>query len=480
MKNTLISRIEDKLDSRQNVSTAKIAFWYTFSSFVTKGLAAISTPIFTRILSTEDYGSFSNFSTWLGFLTIIVSFDLHQSVMRAKYDFDGRMDEFISSILFTSNIATAFFWIVIEINSSFFALLFSMDMQYIRIMILYMMLEPAYTFLQIKHRIYRKYKFFIFCSVILAVARTGISIGLVLLMENGFEARVYGYIFPATILFVLLYADIINKSHKIKWDHVKYALLLSLPMLPSTLGSNILSTSDRVLINYFVGVEQTAFYTLAYQIAALFSVLWTAINQAWTPWMFDKLHAGDQISISSKSHLYVGFFGFAVFGMLLLAPEMLLIMGGKTYINALDALPPIIAGLFFQIVYGLYVNIELYYKKTYLISIGTALAALINIILNTIFIPIYGYVAAAYTTLVGYLCLMLFHYIVVKYILKKIEIYDNRFNWILAICILIIMEISHVVYKHSVIRWIGIIIYGIIFACILIKNKSLIRKYLLK
>ena len=88
-------------------STAKIALWYIISNVFGKGLAVISTPIFTRIMSKTEYGLFSNITSWESVLTVLVTLDLISSIARAKYDFDEKMEEYLSSIclLYTSDAA---------------------------------------------------------------------------------------------------------------------------------------------------------------------------------------------------------------------------------------------------------------------------------------------------------------------------------------------------------------------------------------
>ena len=102
---------------------------------------------------------------------------------------------------------------------------------------------------------------------------------------------------------------------------------------------------------------------------------------------------------------------------------MILIFGGENYLEAMYVIPPICLAIEIQFVYTLYVNIEFFEKKTTYISLATAGATVINIALNYYAIPRWGYIAAAYTTVIGYLFTFLFHYIVCK----KIG-YDNLFE----------------------------------------------------
>ena len=165
-------------------STAKIALWYIISNVFGKGLAVISTPIFTRIMSKTEYGLFSNITSWESVLTVLVTLDLISSIARAKYDFDEKMEEYLSSILALSNVVTLFTYFAVELKPAFFVKLFGMDIFYIRVLFVYLLFMPAFNFLQIKHRIYQKYKFCVVASMGSAIGRTGVSIVLVMLMDN--------------------------------------------------------------------------------------------------------------------------------------------------------------------------------------------------------------------------------------------------------------------------------------------------------
>ena len=113
--------------------------------------------------------------------------------------------------------------------------------------------------------------------------------------------------------------------------------------------------------------------------------------------------------------------------LIMIAPEILYILGGEEYMQAVYVIPPVMIGYIAQMLYTLYVNIEYYNRKQKQIMAGTLIAAAINIILNLIFIPIFGYIAAAYTTLVGYIVLLFVHYAFVRH-MKLESIYDMKFN----------------------------------------------------
>ena len=97
---------------------AKAGAWYTICNFMFRGMAFITTPIFTRLMSKEELGSFSNFSSWITILTVLTSFDLAQSIIRSKLEHEDDMDCYISSLMTFSNIATISVYIIVCIFNS--------------------------------------------------------------------------------------------------------------------------------------------------------------------------------------------------------------------------------------------------------------------------------------------------------------------------------------------------------------------------
>ena len=115
--------------------------------------------------------------------------------------------------------------------------------------------------------------------------------------------------------------------------------------------------------------------------------------------------------------------------------------------------------------YTNYVNLELFRKKTPLIAASSISAAFVNYGLNYIAIPRFGYISAAYTTLLSYIFLMLFHYVATRYVLKE-KVYQDSFMFIglvvsMGIGLLIMYFYSDGI-KTSISRYlVAVIILGI-------------------
>lgn len=197
---------------------------------------------------------------------------------------------------------------------------------------------------------------------------TGLSViaSLILVLffkDKQLEARVYGYygVWMVCALVIYIYLLLNGKSFNI--SYLRFALPISVPLIVHTLANTLLSTSDRVMINRICGAEATALYAVAYSCAMVVSILWTAINQAWAPWCFEMMHQKKEKEIGIISRPILLLFSMAVIAIILIAPEILLIMGGEKYKYAVNVIPPVMLGFIAQMLYTLYVNIESYNKK---------------------------------------------------------------------------------------------------------------------
>lgn len=460
-----------------NRLTIRAGIWYTFSNFLSKGIGFLTTPFFTRVLTKTEFGDYNNFVSWQSIIIIIGTLELSSTITRAKYDYENDIDGYISSICITSIMICGIFYSIVVIFQDFFIELFSMNMLYINLLFIYVMLSSSINMLQTKHRIYLKYKCATFITIMSSLASVILSITFVFIMDDKLLGRILGQnlslcVFNFVILIYLLY-----KGKEFNVCYVKYALSIAVPLVPHLLANNILGTSDRIMIRNFCGAEETALYSLAYSCSLIASLLWTSMNQAIVPWLYDNLNKKKYKSIKKISRLYLLLFVILIIFVLLVTPELVILLGGLEYKETIYILPPVIIACCFQFTYSMYVNVEFYEKKTFKISIGTMYAAIINLLLNLVFIPIFGYIAAAYTTLFCYILLLIFHFISVKS-MGYIQLYDNKFNLFILIFCMILMFIALFIYRFTYIRYIILILYLIIFLITLLRYRKQIFRAL--
>ncbi len=431
----------------------KIGIWYTLSNFLIKSIGIITMPIFTRIMTPEDIGLVANVASWLSLLVPIATLDLASSVTLAYLDFKENIDEFISSNLFLGSLISLGVSTIIFFNKPFFEEFTTINGEILNVICVYLIFQPALQMFMRKCRISYQYKPVVALSILSSVVASASAIICVLVFDDKFMSRIYGFYLPNIALYVVLYVFLFAKGKKVKIKYWKYALAISIPLLWHSFAGIILNSSDRVMITNINGPEYTALYSVAYSAASVISLLWTSMNQAWSPWSYEKMKNEEYNELKVKSKPYFLFFLFITFLFLSVSPEIIFIVGGEKYMEAIYVIPPVMIGFVFLFVYSLYVNIELYHKKQKAVAFSTTLAAVVNVVLNFIFIPMFGYIAAAYTTLAGYLLLFVFHYLYVKR-LGAVHWYDGKFFVKCIGVFTVISAVLSLLYTFYVIRYI--------------------------
>ena len=224
----------------------------------------------------------------------------------------------------------------------------------------------------------------------------------------------------------------------------------------------------QIMITKICGEDETAVYTVAYTVATILLILWNSVDATYAPWIYQKMENKEYQSIGKRAQQILSVFLVGAIVATLFAPEIMMFLAPASYLEGVYIIPAVSAGVFFIAVYSLYMRIELYLKKMHTVTIGTVTAAIANLALNALFIPKFGYYAAAYTTLFCYALLSVFHFLNVKR-LGYAHIYKNRFVLgISVLMILLIMAVS-LVYRYPIIRYICIVV--IVTVLILLRKK---------
>lgn len=455
----------------------KSGMWYTISNFLVKSIAFITTPIFTRLLTKAEYGIYNNYISWLGIISIFVTLNLESTLISARYDYEKNLDEYIFSVLILSSISSFIWFVITNIFPDFFQNIFGLDQIYINTMLIYLLMLPAVNMFQARERYLFKYKSTVAASLVIAVSTVILSVTLVLLMEDMLLGRILGAVSPTIILGLGFYIYFIAKGRRISLKYWIYAVPICLPYIPHLLSLNVLNSLDRIMITRWCGKEYTAIYSIAYTCGMMITLLMTSMNSAFAPWLGEKLAENNLKEVRKISYIYTAGFFFLSTGIMLISPEVLLILGGKNYIDAVYVLAPISMGCICQFFYTMFVNVEQFQKKTIGMAFASTFAAGLNIILNWIFIPKMGYYAAAYTTLAGYIFLLLIHMFLVQK-MKFAEVYDYKYIMFLVIIGIALTVLISILYAHTILRYLFIFLYLFVLIRIITKNVDKIAGFI--
>lgn len=445
--------------------------WYTASRFVNKGLAMLITPFLTRMMSTGDYGEFSNFSAWATMVLVVTSLDMANVVIRAKFDYEDRFEGYMSSIVVATFVSSSFFALIIYIFRDFFSGLFGFGDKYIYALIIYFFFKPAIEFYVGQQVARLKYISGALVSLSSSVLILICSLVFVNFMEDKLWARTIGFILVPAVYGVVLYSMIIYKGKKVDLEAIRYTLKLSVPLIPHNLANSILSSSDRIVIKRFWPADDAAFYTIGYSVGNILYLFTQSVAQAYTPWLYDKLNKKEH-ALVPKVNNYLSVFALLLVCVFVgMAPEAVAVLGGKKYTPSIQIVPIVTVGIFFQFISKLYINIEHYMKITYMISAASLLAALSNVGLNLLLVPKYGFVAAAWTTMVSYGLALILHMIVIIRSRYR-ELIIHKVQLILCAVSLALIPLSSLLYSH--------VVYRVVFMAAVLAGTWFMLKKLMK
>lgn len=422
------------LNKTKNLSpAAKASFWFVVSNVVLKGISFITTPIFTRLLDVADYGISSVFVTWESIIFIFATLSLAGGVYNvAMTKFEDDVDTLTSSLIgLTAVVSTVVYSLCIAINF-IIPSLFELSTGYLVFMWVQTFFNATTSFWLMRKRFtyaYKKVIAYSFSNAILSPALAIVAVKLT--AENKAYAKVIGSgiwgILLGAVITVLLLRKGKKLYHKEYW---RYALKFNIPLLPHYLSQVLLNSSDKLMLNSFVGAASAGLYSIAHSITGLVSIITQSINSSLIPYTLQSIKNGTVKSLY-KTILGCSVLVSVVCEMIILfAREGILIFATPEYIDAVWFVAPLAFSVQVSFITGLVGNIVFYYEKTKQMSLATMITAALNIVLNYAGIKLFGFVAVGYATLIT----SFFHFFAYYYIAKK---YEKNLNQIINIKILL-------------------------------------------
>lgn len=398
-------------------SLNKLAFtagiFYIISQLFVRGITFLMTPVFSRLLTQEQYNQYKIYESWLLIFLPVMSLCLWRSVERAKYDVKEKFNEFVSSVHFLSYIAITVFLVIFLIFRKPLQHFCSMSDFTMLVAFLYTYAHTSIYYFQRREKQMLRYKASTSFTAATVIPATLISVLAVLFAKNhGYsdrlvEIRIAGYYLPMVIggfsVAILLTLQGRRLIHPYYW---KYALTFSLPLIPEVLSIQIMNQADKLMVTSMVGDLSGSIFAMATVVSYIIWILEDSVWNAWQPWMYEKMARGEDQDIPQYWRILMHAFGLVSFGLVLFAPEIILILGGKKYHDSIYLIAPMVTGTLFRFYSYSYTAIQNFYKKTRFVAISTVFSMILNIFLNYVCILLFGYQAAAYTTAFCYLVLM--------------------------------------------------------------------------
>jgi len=444
------------------------------AQFFIQLLGVASFLVYTHLFPPEDFGIVSLFYSFASILLSISTFHIHDTVYRYFYENKDDFRKYLASALIM--VAVIFLiaaTIILLFKGWIFGVLIKNFPPYLLLpLFLYALSTFFYVFTGNVLMAKRNTKRAAINSVLYNYLKFGLGVFFVILVVSPAlsTSRIWGETMATFILGAIMFlyvfksADFsLTKSHF--HTHRKYAQNLALPFLFLGFSDMILGAFDQWFINNYFGNYDTGIYSFGYKIGALLVGISQAIMQGNGNDYYENMNSASYEKVAVQSRTIMKLVALASIGLMFFSNDIVVLLARReAYYAAIPIVPIVVMGYFFHAIYSMYARNFIYAKKAGILTLLMLTAGIINIFLNFMFVPQFGYIAAAYTTLVSYLLI----FIAIVLIDNKMFGYNNiKISYQLPVILITIGCFIAAFFMSSWWGWgpfiLKVLIYGAIF-----------------
>lgn len=397
-----------------NYNIMQAAIWYTAGNILIRGVAFFALPIFTSLMDPHDYGIYSVYTSYLSLAEVVILFGLSSTVSLAKFTDGMDFESYLSTALVIPPLLA--FLAGCGINLYLWVgegQLLDMRATLWNFLLLNSAVSAVSSIIQANLILDGRYQLNLAYSALTLLGNLGLSLLLcytVFRTHDIYMSRVIGSCVASAAGMFLLLQCVRLKRH-IQPDYFRQAFRWGLPLLFHTLATVVLTQTDRILVKYMDSYSASGIYSVAVTVTMIPLTLQASLNSAWQPWLYNELEKKNNTAIQKMNHVYIILFAVITAELCLIAPEIIHLCADERYWDSIYSLAPLLISVFGEMLYSIPVSLEYFHKKTMYIMTGTLICAACNIVLDILFIHWWGYIAAAYATMLSKLLLFLLHYL---------------------------------------------------------------------
>jgi O-antigen/teichoic acid export membrane protein len=388
---------------------AKNTIWVSLGTFGSRTISFFLLPIFTRVLTKDDYGKIDFFSTTVSLLTIFLSIEIAAAVFRFSADEKENNKKILTSsyliIIFSTVLLLLLIFPLFNKLSEFFS-----EIKYYLLFSIILGITTAIN----KNYLRAKEKMLVFAISDIINTFTFASFGIILvaIFKKGVIGYLQAYLIAQLITNIFLFTA--GKLYKeisfkeISFKYLKEMIKYSAPLVPNDLSWWIMNVSDRYLLIYFLGFAASGIYAVSYKFMTLISVLNGIFYQAWQVSAVKEYEKNDRDKFYTIvfNHLSTSLIAILIVFSIIMKP-FVSVMVGSEFENAWLYLPFLLLGALFSAFSSFYGIGYIASKESKGAFTTSIFGALTNIAINILFIPIIGIQAAAISTMVAFLVIWL-------------------------------------------------------------------------
>ena len=383
----------------------KNTFLFSISAFGTKAIAFFLVPLYTFVLSTEEYGNVDILNNAIYLLVPLLTLNIQDAVLRFTLDKDFQPENVISScvqIISISSCLLAIVLFVIKITE-----LVSIKWNYWGYLVLSYPLAALLNSFSMYLRSRNKVAEVVVCGFLTGLFNLSLNLVFLLVLKLGVTGYLLASLFSSIfgVCYYLFAGQIYQEiTIKVKKDILHAMICYSSPLAINSVAWWLNDASDRYILTFLCGAAANGVYAVAYKIPLVLTTLQGIFYNAWSVSAIKEFD--EQDSDGFVGNIYSLYNSVSLIGcsiLLLCNPFLARMLYAKDFFEAWHYVPALLVGAMFN---GLALFEGCLYtavKKTRSVTLTTITGAFVNTILNIAMIPYMGAYGAAIATLVGYL-----------------------------------------------------------------------------
>jgi len=362
-------------------------------------------PLYTRMLTTSEYGQLDILQTTISLLIPLVTFQVVEAVFRFSVDM---RDKDSASKVLTNGIFLCLVGMLITLllfpifnNSEPFA-------TYTAVFYLMMFLTIFHGIIKQFVRGLEKIKTFVAADLIYTGSFVTFNVVFLVNLRMGLRGYFLSMVLAhlVAIIVLIIFANVFKYLNLKSFNKklLKTMLIYSMPLIPNGLMWWVMNVSDRYILTYFLGFDATGIYSVSYKFPSLITLMNSIFFMAW------QLSAMQEYGKEGYDSFYKNIFGVLSSFLLLITAVVLLILKPLMSVFVADAfyeswkyVPLLLVGTVFQAFSSFFGTNYTASKKTKGAFTTSVYGAIVNIVINLLLIPIWGIQAAAFSTMLAYL-----------------------------------------------------------------------------
>jgi O-antigen/teichoic acid export membrane protein len=382
---------------------------YTATSIINTAIPFLLMPVLTRYMTPSDYGIVSMFGVLVSFISPFTGLSMHGAIQRQYYEREHvDLPIYITNCLLMLLVSSTLTSIIFYVLSGPISKLSSFPESWMWIVIAVSIAGFINSIVLVLWQVQIKPYAFGRYQIAQTIFNIVLSLWLVVGLDMAWKGRIQAQLFTS-VIFACIGLVILKKNGWIKFGfngkYIKNAMYFGGPLIPHSIGGVMMTMTDRLFITNMVGLSATGLYSVGYSFAMIIGFIENSFNQAYVPWLFERLKRNDdnvKIKIVKVTYVYFFLILLIALALSLIAPWFLSFFVGKRFAGAHIFVFWIAMGYAFNGMYKMVVNYIFYVQKTYILAWITFFCALLNIFFNYIFIKMNGAVGAAQATCVTF------------------------------------------------------------------------------